>query len=75
MEWISVKDRLPDFDVQVWVNIKGCEKPYLFSRCNLGYDGWLWADHYNEIDGEGYFDDDYDVTHWMPFIKPELPKK
>jgi hypothetical protein len=35
--------------------------------------GYMWANCNNQIDGEGEFDDDYEVTHWQYF--PELPEK
>lgn len=74
-EWISVEDGLPDLNIEVWVWLKDHNTPYLFSRSNASADVWLWANHYNEIGGDGYFDDEYEVTHWKPFIKPQPPKQ
>lgn len=35
--------------------------------------GYVWANCYGDINGDGEWDEDYDVTHWMPL--PSLPKK
>lgn len=35
-----------------------------------GYYGW--ANCYGDISGDPFYDDYYEVTHWMPL--PELPK-
>lgn len=71
--WVSVEDRLPEYDVNVFVAMP--------SGIAVGMrwydqDGWLWcvADY---IDGdlasaECLCDDDYSsITHWMPIM--ELP--
>jgi len=33
--------------------------------------GYVWANTYGELDGDAYFDDEYNVTHWQPF--PKVP--
>ena len=64
MEWISVKDRLPEEKVN-------CIVHYQHSYCdNDGY----WAIGFCCYDGEKFqFDPAYKVTHWMPL--PEPPKE
>lgn len=34
--------------------------------------GFVWANCYNDLDGDAEFDDEYDVTWWMP--KPTPPQ-
>lgn len=59
--WISVKDRLPEFDVEVLVCLNN---PYSV----------FTAEYYKgEFDLLGYIGNGKDsVTHWMPL--PEPPK-
>jgi hypothetical protein len=81
VEWISVKDRLPDFleDKDYSENVLGiCNgKLGIFNRFWVNGEGWLWAKAYyvygglEEADCES--DDDYDVNHWMPL--PQPPKE
>ncbi|MGS0941595.1 DUF551 domain-containing protein [Pseudomonas luteola] len=76
-EWISVKDKLPEIGVPVWLYEPGCT-PWIGWR---GEDGefWLWGNCY----GSGYeyqagewisvdliIDDDYQPTHWQPLPDP-----
>lgn len=71
-EWISVKDRLPEFQASVLI-FTG--KSYRV--CSLSSSGWSLSGSFHEVD---YPDDDWDwdltfianVTHWMPL--PEAPK-
>lgn len=76
MEWISVKDKLPDELQTVWACNN--ETNFVALACLTYYDGWIWAISngtiYSEdgkIISECELDDDYDFTHWMPL--PELP--
>lgn len=76
MTWISVNERLPEFDIPVWL---ACgDNLFIGSRCDDG-DGWLWCNCY----GSMYWDktkgkwasfdaeaDDYSPTHWMPLPEP-----
>ena len=77
MEWISVKDKLPEELQTVWA----CNNKTKFVAlaCLTYYDGWLWAisngSIYSEdgkIISECELDEDYDFTHWMSL--PELPR-
>ena len=71
MEWISVKDRLPEFNVDVLVYAVGKDDDkvititsYTNAKYGLGITGWItpWQ----------YFFYNYSITHWMPL--PEPPK-
>lgn len=80
MEWISVKDKLPDKDGSYLVCVKSL---FYYGRCmsivnytlNYQYDDFnrdligraIWYQYDSEY---GDFERD-DVTHWMPL--PELP--
>jgi len=73
MEWISVKDRLPEKNTEVLIAF--CKKMYIpnYSQC-VGYideeDG-LWYDGYDEkIE---YPIDYIYVYYWMPL--PKAPKE
>ena len=73
MEWISVKDRLPEYDVPVLVISK--TYPNEVTTAVLRYeDGWHWEQYagYGFLsDKDCYeFDDDYQYTHWMPLPTP-----
>lgn len=59
-EWISVKDRLPDFDCSVFIydNESG-----VVSKAVLTNDGWY--------SGEPFMSN---VTHWLASIKPPIKK-
>jgi len=74
-ERISVEEILPELDKQVWAWVEGYKKPQLFLRTYVDNGGWFWANCYNEIDGDGHIDDEYEVTHWQPFIKPKPQKQ
>lgn len=57
--WVSVKDRLPTANVEVWAWVK-----YRFGRVN-GAETWLNEDGTWELS-----DDQRKVTHWMPLPPP-----
>lgn len=63
-EWISVKDRLPESDVQVLV---ACEmRGQHFRKRYVWYEIIKNLDDFNSIVIDGF------ITHWMPL--PEPPK-
>ena len=71
-KWISVEDRLPEFNVYVLVYAVGKDDKkeititsYTNSMYGLGITGWIapWQ----------YFSYNYKITHWMPL--PEPPKE
>ncbi len=60
MEWISVKDRLPEENntfSEFIVIVRGAKRPTV-----LEYQGHEWW-----VDENGNY---YDVTHWMPLPEP-----
>ena len=75
MEWISVKDKLPDFGIHVLcfdpyhteenIYVVKLEKEnfYEIDKCKLGH-----PQHWIEAAGETYFT--WNPTHWMPLPKP-----
>lgn len=83
-DWIPVTDRYPEIGKEVFVAVKGCDKPcfgtYLvenedgegdFYYWKVVKDGWestMWALSMGEP--KWYHDV---VTHWMPMIK--MPDK
>lgn len=74
-EWISVKDRLPDFEAEVlfFDNCKSIHKGWLSRKSNC----WFIDTSELSVDGDACITDDsieieY-VTHWMPL--PEPPKE
>lgn len=68
MDWISVKDRLPEPDENVFVYAARWEaKGYVVGitrryRCNSGREVWV-----EPFPG---FELTYHITHWMPLPKP-----
>lgn len=75
--WVPVGERLPDFDVPVWMLIDG--RILTGARCDDA-DGWLWGRIYGSVHycGDKWqaddceTDDDYQPTHWRQL--PEAPK-
>ena len=64
MEWISVKDRLPEEGVPVLVTgvVKKGDHPYLVDY--IYKDDWFWWPmNYNRTRG-------FVITHWMPLPEP-----
>jgi len=64
MEWISVKDRLPEPNDYVLL---------YDSSLNLVYEGKLLASDFYYSERAGYsadIGDDCEVTHWMPLPEP-----
>jgi hypothetical protein len=72
-EWISVKDRLPEFEGIVWVKRLTEKWPELaFYRDYEGHPEDAFQDPLAVNDGEGLNQEYYlDVTHWMDLIEPE----
>jgi len=60
MEWISVKDRLPQYGHFV-----------LFFTWRGAMIGSFWNDGWRERDGKHYYNSE--VSHWMPLPEPPKP--
>ena len=64
-EWVSVEERLPDFDVPVLVYVKDIfdnKGTISITKYTITYDltnNWL-----------GYENSSFKITHWMPLPKP-----
>jgi len=72
MEWISVKDRLPQTGKACWVVYAECVQAIAYRRVGRGFNcskGYVW-ETYLDVDSDSMCDED--VTHWMPF--PDPPK-
>ena len=61
MEWINVKDKLPEKDGPYWTFNGLDEKPSVIQQRVHMYDSW-----HREFNS-------YTVTHWMPM--PDPPKQ
>jgi hypothetical protein len=64
--WISVEESLPEFGDNVLASVDGQLKIMCYSE----FEGGVWCEVYDGLDGYGYFDDEYNVTHWMPLPEP-----
>lgn len=65
-EWISVEDRLPEFDIEVLCFMKsydGITGSAVLSHCNESDEVW-------KINGCPFNEMVWDVTHWMPLPPP-----
>lgn len=77
-KWISVKERLPelikdqDYSKNVFAicNNELLVMAYCLVPDDDGNWGYVWCNCHGDINGDAEFDDNYDVTHWMP-----LPEK
>jgi len=69
MEWISVKDRLPDDDSRVIILINGVE--VIFGFYTDEDMGWYWYNPYNQ--DYNNLSLGYTVTHWISL--PLAPEK
>lgn len=77
-KWIDANKRQPEllenenYSNNVWAVCDG--NLMIMCYCYIpGEDGgFVWANCNGDINGDADFDDEYNVTHWMPF--PSLPK-
>lgn len=77
--WIKVEDELPelikghDYSENVWVICDGilAIMCVFFIREDDGYLGW--ANCYGKFNGDGEYDDQYNVTHWKKINPPQPP--
>jgi hypothetical protein len=68
MEWINVNDQTPEEGVNVFAVCDG--ELQIMAYCCIGDNedekAWVWCMVYDGIKGDAYFDDNYNVTYWMP---------
>ena len=63
-EWVSVKDRLPEYYREVLVHVNGCIYLAMLFDQRMINEPDYWCDHSGQL-GK--------VTHWMPL--PDAPKE
>lgn len=73
-QWTSVDEKLPESkeNVLAWCNdrLMVLAYGYVYEGDQNGY---VWMNCYEEIDGDPYWDDNLQPTHWMPLpMKPQL---
>lgn len=79
MDWISVKDRLPEINVSVLISMIYDDVSFIAYRTETNWQ--CVFPEWGEVCGNGYFNGELKeepesgikVTHWMPL--PEPPKK
>lgn len=72
MNWISVKERLPEldppyYDEEFKMKIKPLCKEVLICSGDYVVEGYYWPE--KKIFSSHFFDEE-DVTHWMPLPAP-----
>jgi hypothetical protein len=69
-QWIDVNDRLPDNENNVMAILDGdrCIMSY-FDFMTDGITHKVWGIVYDSLNGDAFYDDDYEPTHWMPLPK------
>lgn len=70
-QWISVKERLPEYDQLVLIWHPDFEKPFVGSRVDSGLMDPLywWRCEFDMYEPEGI------ITHWMPLPEPPEEEK
>ena len=74
-EWISCKDRLPEYDVPVMAAF-GSGGDFSLEPMMVSFtdDGYYWCEYegYGDISDKNNYvaEDDYDVDYWQPLPKP-----
>ena len=69
--WISVEDRLPEDEKNVFAILNGklCIMNYMsYSDSGITYKVWGYV--YDSIEGDAEYDDNYLPTHWQPLPTP-----
>ncbi len=72
MNWISVKDKLPEHEGNVLAVLDGevCIMAYQLLSDSDGTFWWAWCYvYYGGLQGDAEWEDHYEPTHWM-----EIPK-
>ena len=74
-KWISVDEKLPETkkendywseNVLAWCNGRLHVMAYGYIDEGDEGCGYVWANCYNDIEGDPVWDDNYQPTHWMP---------
>lgn len=74
MNWIKTSERLPDTSDNVLAVMDG--KVYVMAYFEIIHEGKshrVWGMVYDVLDGDAYYDDEYEPTYWMPL--PQLPQE
>lgn len=75
-KWIEVTpETMPQPNKRVFAIVKGWQEVQIFERCWIDGDviensGFVWCNCYCHLYDDPQFDDDYEVTHWMPLPTP-----
>ena len=70
--WIPVSERLPEHENNVLAVVDGRRRVMRYVTIHKGGQRYrVWAYVYGGLEGDGWHDDDYLVTHWMEI--PDLP--
>lgn len=84
MKWIDAKIQIPnliegqDYSENVLAIEENHTQVQVFCLCFVpnpeidGGWGYVWANCYQKINGDAEFDDNYNITHWMPIPKPPM---
>lgn len=76
-DFIPVSERLPEtkdypdgtsYSDTVWAT--DGKNIYVMRYASLGHDDYGWCNCYNDVEGDGEFDDDYNIIAWKPINKP-----
>lgn len=83
MEWINIAEKKPKENQIVWALTEQHQGPLMVQYFYIEDEdngGWAFAQiydvpyyHNGEWQGDSDWDNDFNVTHWMPL--PEPPKK
>lgn len=76
--WVSIDDRLPDIDMPVW--LMNDRRIWIGGRVLVEGNEWGWGNAHGLVwqgrhqwEAEIEFDDDYQVTRWMPLPDYNVP--
>ena len=72
-KWISVEDKLPPMGENVFAICEEFHGVQVMALCEMFDDDLkpciVWCNAHQNLEGAAYFDDNYNVTDWMPLIK------
>ena len=74
MDWIDANKALPPNDQNVLAVVDGDVQIMAYvTLIEDGVTNYVWAMVYGGIEGYPEWDDNYEVTHWMPI--PQAPER